>query len=81
MSVVTPETYNSAVSDIASGDTEDVQGIMVNSGFSALKSFHVCQLGLPSCLGYEGVLSYHVALYLKYFIKKKKWFTYTLVNQ
>ncbi|KAK0152047.1 hypothetical protein N1851_006573 [Merluccius polli] len=36
--------------------------------------------GLPPCLGhdiFEGVLSYDVALYLKYFIKKNKWFTYS----
>lgn len=78
----TPETYSSAV-NIASGDGEDVKGIKVNSVFNALKSFHVCQPGLPPCLGhdiFEGVLSYDVALYLKYFIKKKKWFTYTLLN-
>lgn len=80
----TPEAYDSAVNDIASGDGEDDKGIKVNSVFNALKAFHVCQPGLPPCLGhdiFEGVLSYDVALYLKYFIKKKKWFTYTLLNR
>lgn len=81
----TPETYDSAVNDIASGDgTGDIKGIKVNSVFNALKSFHVCQPGLPPCLGhdiFEGVLAYDVALYLKYFIKQKKWFTYTLLNR
>ena len=43
----TPETYNSAVNDIASGDGKDVKGNKVNSVFNALKSFHVCQPGLP----------------------------------
>ncbi|KAI4879969.1 hypothetical protein NFI96_025844 [Prochilodus magdalenae] len=40
--------------------------------------------GLPPCLGhdiFEGVLSCDVALYLKYFIKKKKWLTYSLLNR
>ena len=36
------------------------------------------------CIGhdiFEGVLSYDVALYLKYFIKKNKWLTYSLLNR
>ena len=38
----------------------------------------------PPCLGhdiFEDVLSYDLALYLKYFIKKRKWFTCTLLNR
>lgn len=40
--------------------------------------------GLPPCLGhdiFEGILSYDLALYLKYFIKQKKWFTYSVLNR
>ncbi|RXN37846.1 Prolyl-tRNA synthetase associated domain-containing 1 [Labeo rohita] len=40
--------------------------------------------GLPPCLEhdiFEGVLSYDVALYLKYFIKKKQWLTYSVLNR
>ncbi|XP_056599279.1 uncharacterized protein LOC130417623 isoform X1 [Triplophysa dalaica] len=40
--------------------------------------------GLPPCLGhdiFEGILSYDLALYLKYFIKQKKWFTYSILNR
>lgn len=80
----TPESYNSAVGDLQTGNRQDVKGIKVNSDFNNLKSYHVCQPGLPPCLGhdiFEGVLSYDVALYLKHFIKKKKWFTYSLLNR
>lgn len=41
-------------------------------------------LCLPPCLGhdiFEGILSYYLALYLKYFIKQKKWFTYLVLNK
>lgn len=80
----TPEAYDSAINDLTSEDGEVDKGIKVNSVFNALKSFHVCQPGLPPCLGhdiFEGILSYDVSLYLNYFIKKKKWFTYTLLNR
>ena len=63
----TPESYDSAV--VQAEDGQGSRGIKVNSVFNALKSFHVCQPGLPPCLGhdiFEGVLSYDVALYLKY---------------
>lgn len=79
-----PEAYDLAVNDLTSEDGEDDKGIKVNSVFNALKSFHVCQPGLPPCLGhdiFEGILSNDLALYLKYFIKKKKWFTYKLLNR
>lgn len=80
----TPERYDSAVGDLQAEDRRHSKGIKVNSVFNALKSFHVCQPGLPPCLGhdiFEGVLSYDVALYFKYFIKKKKWLTYSLLNR
>ncbi|KAF7640984.1 hypothetical protein LDENG_00001670 [Lucifuga dentata] len=80
----TPESYDSAVGDLQAKDSQHIKGIKVNSIFNALKSFHVCQPGLPPCVGhdtFEGVLSYDVALSLKYFIKKKKWLTYSLLNR
>lgn len=79
-----PENYEAAVRQLQEEDIQEVKGIKVNSVFNDLKSFHVCQSGLPPCLGhdlFEGVLSYDVALFLKYFIKTKKWFTYTLLNR
>lgn len=72
----TPESYNSAVVDLQTEDHQDVKGVKVNSVFNELKAFHVWQPGLPR-LGhdiFEGVLSYVLALYLKYFIKKRNGF-------
>lgn len=40
--------------------------------------------GLPPCLGHDifkVILSYDLTLFLKYFIKQKKWFTYSLLNR
>jgi len=44
--------------------------------------FHVCQPGLPPCLEhdlFEGIVSYDVAIYLKYFIRLKHWFSYSVL--
>lgn len=81
----TIENYNSAVDRLQTEDTSpDVEGVKFKSVFNSLKYFNVCLPGLPPCLGhdiFEGVLSYDVALYLKYFIKKKAWFTYSILNR
>ncbi|KAI2645515.1 Dynein heavy chain-like protein [Labeo rohita] len=80
----TPETYDTAVADLQTENIQEVRGIKVNSVFNALETFHVSQPGLPPCLGhdlFEGVLSYDLTLYLKNIIKKKKWFTYSLLNR
>lgn len=80
----TPEMYDAAVADLQAENIQGVRGIKVNSIFNALESFHVSQPGLPPCLGhdlFEGVLSYDLTLYLKNIIKKKKWFTYSLLNR
>lgn len=79
-----PENYEAALGHLQAEGIQDVKGIKVNSVFNDLKSFHVCQPGLPPCLGhdlFEGIVSFDVALYLKYFIKTKKWFTYSLLNR
>lgn len=80
----TPESYKSAVDQLQAEDVVDVRGVKFRSEFNSLKHFDVCLPGLPPCLGhdiFEGVLSYDVALYLRYFIKKKRWFTYTVLNR
>ncbi|XP_047447613.1 uncharacterized protein LOC125012054 [Mugil cephalus] len=80
----TPERYDVAVADLQAENLQDIRGIKVNSVFNTLQSFHVSQPGLPPCLGhdiFERVLSYDLALYLKNIIKKKKWFTYSLLNR
>lgn len=40
--------------------------------------------GMFRCLSkdiFEGVLLHNVALYLNYFLYKKKWFTYSILNR
>lgn len=79
----TADSYDAAVAAL-SEESRDVKGIKLRSVFNDVPSFHVCQPGLPPCLGhdiFEGVLSYDLGLYLNYFIKTKKWFTYTLLNR
>lgn len=49
----------------------------------SLHHFYVCDPGLPPCLGYdlfEVVACYDLAMYLKYLVKQKKWFSYLQLN-
>nr|XP_055051537.1 uncharacterized protein LOC129437435 [Misgurnus anguillicaudatus] len=78
----TIEKYDSAIERLQTEDTSE--GVKFRSVFNSLNYFHVCQPGLPPCLGhdiFEGILSYDVALCLKYFVKTKKWFTYSTLNR
>jgi hypothetical protein len=52
--------------------------------FNSLSHYHVCNPGLPPCLGhdlFEGVVPYDLRLYLEYFVTTKKWFTYSFLNR
>jgi hypothetical protein len=58
-------------------------GICGPSVFNDLHYFHVCQPGLAPCLAhdlFEGVVSKDMALFIKYFVKRK-WFTYDHLNR
>ena len=77
--VRTPESYDRD----AGSDSEEAHGIKFNSIFNHLTYYHVCQPGLPPCLGhdlFEGVVSYDLSLFLNHMIKIKKWFSYELLN-
>ena len=80
----TVELYDSAVEEIERNqDQVVISGIKFRSLFNSLKYFHVCQPGLPPCIGhdlFEGVVSSDLALYIKYFVKTKRWFTYEQLN-
>ena len=79
----TKESYNSDAT-IAESEDRLVHGVKFASVFNELNHFHVCQPGLPPCLGhdlFEGVVSYDMALCLKYFVKDKKWFSYAELNR
>lgn len=58
-------------------DSEEtvVNGVKFDSFFNRLQYFHVCQPGLPPCIGhdlFEGVVTYDLSIYLQYFVKVKK---------
>lgn len=78
----TPKNYEELVSKI---DQDGVlsKGIKFRSVFNDLKYFHVCTPGLPPCVGhdlFEGIVAYDLALFIKYFIKVKKLFSYSQLN-
>ena len=66
----TPQNYSCAVQDV---DHQNCcMGIKQSSIFNELKFFHVCDPGLPSCIGhdvFEGVVQYDMILYVKYLLK------------
>lgn len=81
--VRTVESYKEAVQLIQDGETS-VNGVKFDSLFNGLQYFHVCQPGLPPCIGhdiFEGVVAYDLAIYIQYFVKVKKWLTYQQLNR
>ena len=49
------------------------EGIKFESIFNQLQFFHVCNPGLPPCLGhdlFEGVVAYDLPVFMKYFIQE-----------
>jgi hypothetical protein len=65
-------------------ETAIYMGVKSDSVFNELIYFNICQPGLPPCLGhdlFEGVISFDLALFIKYFVKTKKWFTKYLVTK
>lgn len=79
----TVENYKESVLQLHHGQPI-VNGIKFDSVFNSLKNFHVCNPGLPPCLGhdlFEGVVSYDLALYIKHLIKVEKHFTYHQLNR
>ncbi|KAK3929621.1 Zinc finger protein 76 [Frankliniella fusca] len=76
----TEESYNNAVRKLQSGSKKSYEGIKCDPLFNKLEAFHVCSPGLGPCLGHdlnEGVVAHDLALFTKYFVKTKKWFTYS----
>ncbi|KAG1647302.1 hypothetical protein GQR58_030704 [Nymphon striatum] len=84
----TIENYKRALDQLQTArnppNANHVQGIKFNSLFNEMDFFHVCPTGLPPCLGhdlFEGVVNYDMALFVQYYIKEKKWFTYSELNR
>lgn len=80
----TVQEYNDTVQELQNGYASVVRGVKCNSVFNSLTFFHVCQPGLPPCIGhdlFEGVVASDLAIYLIHFVKVKKFFTYSQLNR
>ena len=78
----TVASYAAAVATVESSNQLHHEGIKFSSPFNTLTYFHVCNPGLPPCIGhniFKGIAKYDLMLCLKYFIKKK-WFTEAYLN-
>ena len=79
----TIENYRESVEQVGNSQPL-VNGIKFDSVFNDLKHFHVCNPGLPPCLGhdlFEGVVSYDLAMYIRHLVKVEKHFTYVQLNR
>lgn len=79
----TVESYKDNVQHIEASGLYLYNGIKYNSKFNELAFFHVCQPGLPPCLGhdiFEGIASFDLALCISHLVKQKH-FTYVELNR
>lgn len=79
----TVESYKDHVKNLDEGLVHS-GGIKFDSLFNELSSYHVCQPGLPPCLGhdlFEGVVSYDLALCIQHLVKVDRKFTYLELNR
>lgn len=49
----TPESYTNSVRKLALVPEKSVNGVKSDCVFNALENFHICQPGLPQCLGHD----------------------------
>ncbi|KAL2083090.1 hypothetical protein ACEWY4_020863 [Coilia grayii] len=79
----TVQSYNSHVQS-SEGQSTSSGGVKFDSLFNTLKYFHVCQPGLPPCIGhdlFEGIVSSDLALYIFHLVKVDKVFSYLELNR
>lgn len=79
----TPQSYKEHVESLGGGSVHS-GGIKCDSLFNELSFFHVCQPGLPPCLGhdlFEGVVSSDLALYIQHLVTVDKQFSYLELNR
>ena len=80
----TAENDRSCVEKLSMGSEKIVDGVKVDSVFNSLEHFHVCQPGLPPCLGqdlFEGIVSLDLQLYLKHLVSIGQHFTFVQLNR
>ena len=78
----TVDMYNACVRSRENSNQTHVQGIKFSSPFNSLLYYHVCNPGLPPCIAhdlFEGVVSYDMMLFVKYFIQHG-WFSENGLN-
>lgn len=83
----TVDSYNDCLTKVKvnaeTGEITSYYGIKFNSVFNNLLYYHVCNAGLPPCLGHdlmEDVITYDVALFINYFMNQN-WFTLSELNK
>ena len=79
----TAQSYASHLREQETTATDSVCGIKFDSPFNQLSHFHVCQPGLPPCLGhdlFEGVIAYNLPLYIRHLVEENH-FTYLQLNR
>lgn len=79
----TPESYREHVQNIKEHSNHS-GGVKFDSVFNSLNMFHVCQPGLPPCLGhdlFEGVVASDLALCINHLVTVDKQFSYTELNR
>ncbi|XP_067217409.1 uncharacterized protein [Linepithema humile] len=83
----TVDSYRNCLTKVkVNAETKEItpyHGIKFNSVFNDLLYYHVCNAGLPPCLGHdlmEGVITYDVALFINYLINHG-WFTLSELNE
>jgi len=76
------DDYNRCVVEASTSD-KSCKGIKAGCEFNCLKYFHATT-HLPNCIAhdlFEGVVSWDLSGIIERFVKKKKWFTYKLLNR
>ena len=79
----TAQSYTSNLQEHETTATDSVCGIKFVSPFNQLPHFHVCQPGLPPCLGhdlFEEVIAYDLPLNIRRVVEENH-FTYLQLNQ
>lgn len=83
-SLRTKERYDNEIDNIDCLEVhEHYHGVKHRSCLNELKHFHICNPGLPPCIGhdlFEGVVAYDLMLCINWFVKNK-YFSYDYINK
>lgn len=74
----TAQSYASNLQEQETTATDSERRVKLDAAYNQLSHFHVCQPGLPPCLGhdlFEGVIAYDLPLYIRHLVEDNH-FTY-----